>query len=86
MIADQVMRAIPLEKRVGTLSAGHLHYRPWFEPRSGHHRIVTDVEVGHKMIPIKPTADGRLMRARYRPPLCRNPRRHGARRNLSGTS
>jgi hypothetical protein len=81
------MRAIPLEKRAGTLQRWALALQAFGLSRGAAIiEIVTDVEVGHKMIPIKPTADGRLMRARYRPPLCRNPRRHGARRNLSGTS
>lgn len=81
------MRAIPLEKRAGTLQRWALALQAFGLSRGA--AIIESspmLRFGHKMIPIKPTADSRLMRARYRPPLCRNPRRHGARRNLSGAS
>ena len=70
---DQLMRAIPLDKRAGTVQRWALARQASGLSRGA--AIIesfTDVEVGHTMIPVKPTADGRLMRVTYRPPRCRN--------------
>lgn len=72
---DQVMRAIPLEKRAGTVQRWALALQAFRLSRGA--AIIespTDLAVGHTTIPVKRTSDGRIMRVRYRPPGKRIPR------------
>lgn len=69
------MRTIPLEKRGGTVQRWALELQAFGLSRGA--AIIespTDVEVGHTTVPLKRTADGRLMRVRYRPPGALTPR------------
>ncbi len=72
---DSVMRAIPLEKRAGNAQRWALALQAFRLSRGA--PIVEspiDLQVGGTIIPVPRTADGRLMRVRYRPPANPVPR------------